>query len=78
MVLKKQAQGSVRSVPRGSVEPSPKVGWLNLGKKDGESQRPRPLSWILKSEKWFTRKTREERIFQDLTPPTAILGKSAL
>lgn len=48
MVLKKQAQGSMRSVPRGSVEPSPKVGRLNLGEKDGESQRRRPLSWILK------------------------------
>jgi len=78
MVLKKQAQGSMMSVPTGSVEPSPKVRLLNLGKKDRESQRRRPLSWILKSKKWFIRKTREERIFQDLNSPTTTPSKSAL
>lgn len=78
MVLKKQAQGSMMSVPTGSVEPSPEVGLLNLGEKDRESQRRRPLSWVLKGKKWLIRKTREESIFKGLNPPTTAPSKSAL
>lgn len=53
-----------------------KGGLLYLGGRHRESQR-RPLNWILKSTKWFIRKIREERIFQDLIPPTTTSIKSA-